>query len=106
MATNNIVLVHGLWMTPLSFEYWAHHFTELGYRVHAPGWPGMERDMAKLMAWLGKSGATPSGSPVSITHRPPAPLSTMSSGSRSVYAAARSATVVPPTIATVIGIMG
>ena len=31
--------------------------------------PSMERDMAKLMAWLGKSGATPSGSPFSITHK-------------------------------------
>lgn len=48
MGTNNIVLVHGLWMTPLSFEYWAHHYTELGYRVHAPSWPGMERDIRAL----------------------------------------------------------
>ncbi len=48
MASNNIVLVHGLWMTPLSFEYWAHHFGERGYRVHAPGWPGMEQDIRGL----------------------------------------------------------
>lgn len=31
--------------------------------------PSMEKDMAKLLAWLGKSGATPSGSPFSITHK-------------------------------------
>ncbi len=48
MGTNNIVLVHGLWMTPLSFEYWAHHFTEKGYGVFAPSWPGMERDIRAL----------------------------------------------------------
>src|SRR6185436_10668597 len=48
MATNNIVLVHGLWMTPLSFEYWAHHYSELGYSVYAPSWPGMERDIRAL----------------------------------------------------------
>jgi len=48
MATNNIVLVHGLWMTPLSFEYWAHHYTERGYSVFAPSWPGMERDIRAL----------------------------------------------------------
>src|SRR6186713_2271 len=48
MGTNNIVLVHGLWMTPLSFEYWAHHYTERGYRVHAPSWPRMERDIRAL----------------------------------------------------------
>lgn len=48
MGTNNIVLVHGLWMTPLSFEYWAHHLAERGYEVHAPSWPGMERDLRAL----------------------------------------------------------
>jgi len=48
MGTNNIVLVHGLWMTPLAWEFWAHHYTERGYRVHAPSWPGMERDVRAL----------------------------------------------------------
>jgi alpha-beta hydrolase superfamily lysophospholipase len=48
MNTNNIVLVHGLWMTPLSFEYWAHHYGERGYSVIAPSWPGMERDIRAL----------------------------------------------------------
>ena len=48
MASNNILLVHGLWMTPLSFEYWAHLYGERGYRVHVPGWPGMERDIRVL----------------------------------------------------------
>lgn len=48
MGTNNIVLIHGLWMTPLSWEYWAHHYTERGYCVFAPSWPGMERDIRAL----------------------------------------------------------
>jgi len=48
MASNNIVLIHGLWMTPLSFEFWAHHYTERGYGVHAPSWPRMERDIRAL----------------------------------------------------------
>jgi pimeloyl-ACP methyl ester carboxylesterase len=48
MGTNNIVLVHGLWLTPLSWEYWAHHYTERGYSVYAPSWPGMERDIRAL----------------------------------------------------------
>ncbi len=48
MGTNNIVLIHGMWMTPLSFEYWAHHYSELGYGVYAPSWPGMERDIRAL----------------------------------------------------------
>jgi pimeloyl-ACP methyl ester carboxylesterase len=48
MATNNVVLIHGLWMNPLSFEFWAHHFNERGMRVHVPAWPGMERDIRTL----------------------------------------------------------
>jgi pimeloyl-ACP methyl ester carboxylesterase len=48
MGTNNIVFVHGLWLTPLSWEYWAHHYTERGYSVYAPSWPGMERDIRSL----------------------------------------------------------
>jgi alpha-beta hydrolase superfamily lysophospholipase len=48
MATNNILLVHGLWMTPLSFEFWAHQYTERGYHVITPGWPGMEGDIRTL----------------------------------------------------------
>lgn len=48
MGTNNIVLIHGLWMTPLSWEYWANHYTERGYDVYAPSWPGMERDVRAL----------------------------------------------------------
>jgi pimeloyl-ACP methyl ester carboxylesterase len=35
-------------MTPLSFEYWAHHYGERGYRVHVPGWPGMDHDIRRL----------------------------------------------------------
>ena len=48
MGTNNVVLIHGLWMTPLSWERWANHYTERGYSVYAPSWPGMERDVRAL----------------------------------------------------------
>jgi pimeloyl-ACP methyl ester carboxylesterase len=48
MATNNIVLIHGLWMTPLSWENWTHLYTGRGYNVFAPCWPGMDRDIRAL----------------------------------------------------------
>ena len=48
MGTNNVVLIHGLWMTPLSWEHWANHYTERGYSVYAPSWPCMERDVRAL----------------------------------------------------------
>jgi pimeloyl-ACP methyl ester carboxylesterase len=35
-------------MTPLSWEYWAHHYTERGFNVYAPSWPGMEHDIRAL----------------------------------------------------------
>jgi pimeloyl-ACP methyl ester carboxylesterase len=46
---DTIVLIHGLWMTPLSWEHWIARFTERGDQVLAPAWPGMEdRDVADL----------------------------------------------------------
>jgi pimeloyl-ACP methyl ester carboxylesterase len=37
-----IVLIHGLWMTPLCWEHWIERFAARGHRVLAPSWPGME----------------------------------------------------------------
>jgi pimeloyl-ACP methyl ester carboxylesterase len=37
-----IVLVHGLWMTPSSWQGWADRFRAEGHRVLAPGWPGID----------------------------------------------------------------
>ena len=48
MGTNNVVLIHVLWMTPPSLEHCANHYTERGYSVYAPSWPGMERDVRAL----------------------------------------------------------
>jgi alpha-beta hydrolase superfamily lysophospholipase len=38
----NIVLIHGLWLTPLSWEGWIQRFESGGHRVLAPAWPGMD----------------------------------------------------------------
>jgi alpha-beta hydrolase superfamily lysophospholipase len=43
-----IVLVHGLWMTPLSWEHWIERYEGRGYRVIAPTWPGMDADIKDL----------------------------------------------------------
>jgi pimeloyl-ACP methyl ester carboxylesterase len=50
LAADTIVLVHGLWMTPLSWEHWIERYTARGYRVLAPAWPGMEGDIEQLRA--------------------------------------------------------
>lgn len=37
-----IVLIHGLWMTPKSWNTWAERFRALGHEVIIPGWPGID----------------------------------------------------------------
>ncbi|WP_084077731.1 alpha/beta hydrolase [Demequina sp. NBRC 110057] len=36
-----IVLIHGLWMTPSSWDTWAARFRDKGFTVLTPGWPGV-----------------------------------------------------------------
>jgi pimeloyl-ACP methyl ester carboxylesterase len=50
MAPSTIVLIHGLWMTPLSWEKWVDHFQQRGYNVVSPAWPGMEESVESLNA--------------------------------------------------------
>jgi pimeloyl-ACP methyl ester carboxylesterase len=47
-APNTIVLIHGLWMTPLSWEHWIDRYEARGFRVLAPAWPGMDGDIDEL----------------------------------------------------------
>jgi pimeloyl-ACP methyl ester carboxylesterase len=43
-----IVLIHGMWMTPLSWEHWVNHYTDRGHRVLAPAWPGLDKEPEEL----------------------------------------------------------
>jgi pimeloyl-ACP methyl ester carboxylesterase len=43
-----IVLIHGLWMTPRSWEKWIPHYEAKGYDVIAPAWPGLESEVEAL----------------------------------------------------------
>lgn len=47
-GTDTIVLIHGLWMTALIWEQWIARYRARGYRVLAPGWPGLDRGIAEL----------------------------------------------------------
>lgn len=47
-TSRTIVLIHGLWMTPLCWEGWIERYEGRGHRVVAPAWPGMEADVAEL----------------------------------------------------------
>jgi pimeloyl-ACP methyl ester carboxylesterase len=43
-----IVLVHGFWVTPRSWEHWIAHYEGKGYRVLAPAYPGYEVEVEAL----------------------------------------------------------
>ena len=43
-----IVLIHGLWLTPRSWEGWKARYEQRGHEVLAPAWPGMEREVEAL----------------------------------------------------------
>lgn len=48
-ATPPILLIHGLWMTPRSWDTWAGRFRERGREVIVPGWPGVDdRSVAEI----------------------------------------------------------
>lgn len=47
---DTVVFIHGLWMTPRSWEKWAERYEERGYKVLAPAWPGMEGEVESLNA--------------------------------------------------------
>jgi pimeloyl-ACP methyl ester carboxylesterase len=47
---DTIVLVHGFWVTPRSWEHWITHFENQGFRVIAPAYPGFEVEVEALNA--------------------------------------------------------
>ena len=49
-APDTIVLVHGLWMTPRSWEHWVPYYEDKGYRVLTPTYPGFEVEVEALNA--------------------------------------------------------
>ncbi len=42
------MLIHGIWLTPRSWESWAARYEGQGLRVLAPAWPGMEAEVEAL----------------------------------------------------------
>ncbi|HEY1171268.1 MAG TPA: alpha/beta hydrolase [Verrucomicrobiae bacterium] len=43
-----ILLVHGLWVTPSSWESFQHYYEARGYRVIASPWPGIKGDVPAM----------------------------------------------------------
>ena len=49
-APDTIVLIHGFWVTPRSWENWKAHYEARGFRVLTPTYPGFEVEVEALNA--------------------------------------------------------
>ncbi|MFG3344081.1 alpha/beta hydrolase [Streptomyces sp. NPDC048018] len=49
-VTDTVVLIHGLWMTPLSWQHWVTRYEQRGLKVITPGYPGIEPGTAGVEA--------------------------------------------------------
>jgi pimeloyl-ACP methyl ester carboxylesterase len=47
-GTLTVVLIHGLWLNPVSWQPWVERYSAAGHRVLAPGWPGMDVSVEQL----------------------------------------------------------
>ncbi|MFN8411956.1 MAG: alpha/beta hydrolase [Anaerolineales bacterium] len=48
MKSKTIVLIHGMFMTPLCWEKWIPYYEAKGYKVFAPAWPGRDKPVDEL----------------------------------------------------------
>ncbi|MCE9645649.1 MAG: alpha/beta hydrolase [Chloroflexi bacterium] len=48
MKSKTIVLIHGMFMTPLCWEKWIPRYEARGYRIFAPAWPGRDKSVQEL----------------------------------------------------------
>jgi pimeloyl-ACP methyl ester carboxylesterase len=49
-APDTIVLIHGFWVTPRSWEHWITHYEAKGFRVLAPAYPGFDVEVEAINA--------------------------------------------------------
>ena len=47
---DTIVLIHGFWVTPRSWQEWKEHYERKGFRVLTPAYPGFEVEVEALNA--------------------------------------------------------
>ncbi|GAB1823397.1 alpha/beta hydrolase [Herbidospora sp. RD11066] len=50
MKPDTIVLIHGFWVTPRSWEHWKARYEARGFRVLVPAYPGFEVEVEALNA--------------------------------------------------------
>ena len=48
--TQTVVFIHGMYLTPKSWQPWEAYFQELGYQTHSPAWPLHDKSVPELNA--------------------------------------------------------
>jgi hypothetical protein len=63
-GARTIVLIHGMWMTRLSWEHWSSQDSDRGHHVLAPAWAGLEAEPEQLRRdpWRLRTSASPTSS--------------------------------------------
>lgn len=46
--SDTVLFIHGLWMTPRSWENWSGRYVDRGLTALAPSWPGLEGEVEAL----------------------------------------------------------
>ncbi|MGB7806019.1 MAG: alpha/beta hydrolase, partial [Actinomycetota bacterium] len=49
-APDTIVLIHGFWVTPRSWEHWKTYYEAKGFKVLTPAYPGFDVEVEALRA--------------------------------------------------------
>ena len=49
-SPNTIVLIHGFWVTPRSWEHWKEYYEAKGFTVLTPAYPGFDVEVEALRA--------------------------------------------------------
>jgi alpha-beta hydrolase superfamily lysophospholipase len=48
LKIKTVVLIHGMYMTPLCWEHWTDYYGAKGYKCLAPAWPGRDQPVEAL----------------------------------------------------------
>ncbi|WP_224361232.1 alpha/beta hydrolase [Hyalangium versicolor] len=48
--SKTIMLIHGAWLTPISWDSFRTHYEAKGFTVHTPSWPYLDRSVEELRA--------------------------------------------------------
>ena len=61
--SDTVMLIHGLWMTPRSWEHWVKFYEARGCTVLTPAYPGLEVEVRRVTSTVRAGEASGGGAP-------------------------------------------